>query len=209
MSLPAWIAPSRTALLLIDMQVDFAAPDGLSAQWGMDLSAVPDALSAAERLLRAARQAGVTVAFVGLFTAPQTDSEVWLERGRRQGHDPVGETGLCRTGARGSDFFGPQPERGEPVFRKTRYSPFWDTDIAACLKARGVDTLVLAGLTTECCVDSTARDALNHDFHVFVAVDACAAYEPDLHATALRMLELNTAILTDAESVAAAWRSRL
>lgn len=65
--------------------------------------------------------------------------------------------------------------------------------------------MVLAGLTTECCVDSTARDAFNHDFHVFIPVDACAAYEPALHAAALRMLELNTAILTDTEAVAAAW----
>lgn len=88
---------------------------------------------------------------------------------------------------------------------KTRYSPFWDTDIAERLKTQGVDTLVLAGLTTECCIDSTARDAFNHDFHVFVARDACAAYEPDLHTAALRMLDLNTAILTDAESVVGAW----
>lgn len=71
----------------------------------------------------------------------------------------------------------------------------------------GVDTLVLAGLTTECCIDSTARDAFNHDFHVFVSIDACAAYEPELHAAALRMLELNTAILTDSDSVVVAWRS--
>lgn len=46
MSLPAWIAPQRTALMIVDMQVDFAAPEGLSAQWGMDLSAVPGALAA-------------------------------------------------------------------------------------------------------------------------------------------------------------------
>jgi nicotinamidase-related amidase len=69
--------------------------------------------------------------------------------------------------------------------------------------------LVLAGLTTECCVDSTARDAFNHDFHVFVATDACAAYEPDLHAATLRMLDLNTAILTDADSVARVWNAAL
>lgn len=207
MSFSAWIAPARTALVIVDMQVDFAAPEGLSAQWGMDLSAVPDALAAADRLAAAAREAGAPVVFVGLFTTPETDSEVWYERGRRQGQDPEESPPLCRAGARGSDFFGPQPLAGELVFRKTRYSPFWDTDIAARLKAQGVDTLVLVGLTTECCVDSTARDAFNHDFHVFVPADACAAYEPELHAAALRMLELNTAILTDTQSVISAWRS--
>ena len=209
MSLGDWIAPGRTALVIVDMQVDFASPGGLSAQWGMDLSAVPAAIAATERLVEAARRARTPVAFVGLFTTPDTDSEAWYERGRRKGHDPRERPALCRADAPGSAFYGPQPATGDLIFRKTRYSPFWDTDIADRLKTRGVDTLVLAGLTTECCVDSTARDAFNHDFHVFVATDACAAYEPDLHAATLRMLDLNTAILTDADSVARVWNAAL
>lgn len=205
MSLEDWIAPGRTALLAIDMQVDFASPEGLSAQWGQDLSAVPDALAAAGRLVEAARAAKVPVIFVGLFTTEDSDSAAWDERSRRRGLDPDEGPALCRADSKGSAFVDPRPAPDEPVFRKTRYSPFWDTDIDASLRAMGVDTLVLAGLTTECCIDSTARDAFNHDYHVFVAADACAAYEPDLHAVALKMLDLNTAILTDSASVAAAW----
>lgn len=205
MNLEHWIAPDRTALLIVDMQVDFASPEGLSGQWGLDLSTVPAALAAAERLAEAARSAGVPVAFVGLFTAPETDSDAWDERMRRRGNDPEASPALCRAGAPGSDFVGPQPQPGEPIFGKTRYSPFWDTDIDAWLKAMEVDTLVIAGLTTECCVADTAKDAFNLDYHVFVAADACAAYEPDLHAAALKMMDLNTAILTDTASVAAVW----
>ena len=205
MTLQDWIAPERTALLIVDMQVDFGAPEGLSAQWGLDLSTVPAALAAAERLADAARAADVPVVFVGLFTTPETDSDAWDERMRRRGADPEAGPALCRAGAPGSDFIGPQPQPGELVFRKTRYSPFWDTDIDAQLEALDVDTLVIAGLTTECCVADTAKDAFNNDYHVFVAADACAAYEPDLHAAALKMLDLNTAILTDTDSVAEAW----
>lgn len=207
MNLEHWVAPDRTAVLIVDMQVDFASPEGLSGQWGLDLSTVPAALAAAQRLTDAARAADVPVVFVGLFTTPETDSDVWDERMRRRGADPEASPALCRVGAPGSAFVGAQPEPGEPIFRKTRYSPFWDTDIDAWLKAMEVDTLVIAGLTTECCVADTAKDAFNHDFHVFVATDACAAYEPDLHAGALKMLDLNTAILTDTASVAAAWEA--
>lgn len=205
MSLKTWIAPERTALLIIDMQVDFASPEGLSAQWGQDLSTVPAAQAAAGRLVDAARAAKAPVLFVGLFTTEESDSPVWNERSRRRGLDPNTGPALCRAGSPGSDFVDPRPAPGEPVFRKRRYSPFRDTDIDASLRAMGVDTLVLAGLTTECCIDSTARDAFNHDYHVFVAADACAAYEPDLHAGALKMLDLNTAIVTDAAAVAAVW----
>ncbi len=205
MNLEHWIAPDRTALLIVDMQVDFASPEGLSGQWGLDLSTVPAALAAAERLTDVARAAGVPVLFVGLFTTPETDSDVWDERMRRRGADPEASPALCRAGAPGSDFAGPQPRPDEPIFRKTRYSPFWDTDIDTRLKGLEVDTLVIAGLTTECCVADTAKDAFNLDYHVFIAADACAAYEPDLHAMALKSLDLNTAILTDVDSVVAAW----
>jgi len=204
-NLEHWIAPDRTALVIVDMQVDFGSPEGLSAQWGLDLSTVPAALAAAERLAGAARAASVPVVFVGLFTTPETDSDAWDERMRRRGADPEAGPALCRVGSPGSDFVGPQPAPDELVLRKTRYSPFWDTDIDAQLKALEVDTLVIAGLTTECCVADTAKDAFNHDYQVFIATDACAAYEPDLHAVALKMLDLNTAILTDTASVAAAW----
>jgi nicotinamidase-related amidase len=192
-------------VVIVDMQVDFASPEGVSGQWGLDLSTVPAALSAAERLTVSARAAGAPVVFVGLFTTPETDSDVWDERMRRLGNDPEAGPALCRAGSPGSDFVGPLPQKDELVFRKTRYSPFWDTDINARLEALEVDTLIVAGLTTECCVADTAKDAFNRDYHVFVAADACAAYEPDLHVGALKMLHLNTAIVTDTASIVAAW----
>lgn len=202
--LPAeWIAPSRTALVIVDMQVDFAAADGALGRLGVDLSAVPAALAAAERLAVAARVAGVAVIFVGLQTSPETDSPAWTERMRRRG--AVGDEALCRIGERGADFIGPQLESGDSVVAKTRYSGFFGTDLGARLAASGTDTVVICGLTTECCVDATACDAFQLGYHVFVAADACAAYEPDLHVAALRRLALNCAIVVSVDQVAAGW----
>jgi len=202
--LKAWIAPGRTAVLVIDMQVDFASPEGALGRY-VDMAAVQPAVAAAERLVEIARATGVPVVFVGLFTRAETDSPSWRERMRRRGGDPDNDSALCREGEGGSDFYGPRPLPGERVVKKTRYSGFGGTDLDAHLKALGVDTLVVAGLTTECCVDSTVRDAFNLDYHVFVAADACAAYEPDLHAASLKVMELNSAIMTDTAQVAAAW----
>lgn len=202
--LKAWIAPSRTAVVVIDMQVDFGSPDGALGAY-VDMSIVQPAVAAAESLVAAARGAGVPVVFVGLFTTPETDSPSWKARMRRRGGDPDSESALCREGEPGSDFYGPKPAPGELVVKKTRYSGFGGTDLDARLKALGVDTLVVAGLTTECCVDSTVRDAFALDYHVFVAADACAAYEADLHEASLKVMDLNSAILTDTGQVAAAW----
>lgn len=203
--LAAWIAPGRTAVLVVDMQVDFASPDGALGAF-IDMDVVKPALAAAEKLVADARAAGAPVVFVGLWTTPETDSAAWNERLRRRGGNPDVDAALCRAGEKGSEFYGPQPAPGEPVVRKTRYSGFVGTDLDQRLRDMGVDTLVVAGLTTECCVDSTVRDAFDLDYHVFVAADACAAYEVDLHEASLKVMELNSAILTDTAAIADAWK---
>ncbi len=203
--LAGWISPGRAALLVIDMQVDFASPQGALGQAGIDLSAVPPALKAAERLAATARKAGAPVVFVGLQTSADADSPAWAERTRRRGGDPDWGNALCRKGSAGAAFVGPTPEAGDTVVAKSRYSGFFRTDLDARLKRLGVDTLVVCGLTTECCVDCTVRDAFHLDYHVFIADDACAAYDPALHEGALRSLELNCAIVTSTDEIVAAW----
>lgn len=205
MSLADWIKPGRTAVLVVDMQVDFASPDGVLGAF-IDMDVVKPALAAAEKLVADARAAGAPVVFVGLWTTPETDSAAWNERLRRRGGNPDVDAALCRAGQAGSEFYGPQPAPGEAVVRKTRYSGFVGTDLDQRLRDMGVDTLVVAGLTTECCVDSTVRDAFDLDYHVFVAADACAAYEADMHAASLKVMELNSAILTDTAAIADAWK---
>uniref|UniRef100_B0T3N6 Isochorismatase hydrolase n=1 Tax=Caulobacter sp. (strain K31) TaxID=366602 RepID=B0T3N6_CAUSK len=202
--LAGWIAPGRTAVLVIDMQVDFASPDGVLGGF-IDMSVVEPAVTAAEKLVADARAAGVPVVFIGLSTTPETDSPAWNERMRRRGGDPDVDAALCRTGQVGSEFYGPKPQPGELVVLKTRYSGFVGTDLDMQLTKLGVDTLVVAGLTTECCVGGTVQDAFHLDYHVFVAADACAAYEADIHEASLKVMELNSAILTDTAAVAAAW----
>jgi nicotinamidase-related amidase len=203
--LRAWIAPARTALVIVDMQADFASPDGAMGRAGVDLGAVPAALAAAQRLADAARTAGAPVVFVALATSREDDSAAWAERFRRRGDDPGASLALCRVGTPGAAFVGPVPLAGEPVVLKLRYSGFFRTELDAQLQRLGVDTLVIAGLTTDCCVDCTARDAFHLDYHVFVARDACAAYDADLHAATLKSLAQNCAILVASDDVRGAW----
>jgi ureidoacrylate peracid hydrolase len=204
MSLKDWIAPARTALLLVDMQVDFASPDGALGRDGIDMTAAQAAIRNAVLLAEAARAAKVPCLFARLITTPSDETGILQEWKARRGHekDPL----LCREGTRGAEFVGPQPLAGEAVFSKSRYDAFAGTSLDAHLRGLKRDTLVIAGLTTECCVDSTARDAFERDYHVFIAADAVAAYEKDLHEAALKALELNCAILAASADIAAAWK---
>ena len=184
-------APRCTALLLIDMQVDFGAPDGAMARQGKDMTAPRGAIAKAVTLAAAAREAGVPLFFVRLSTqAGQGD-------------------GVCVEGTRGADFIGPLPQAGDIVVSKSRFSAFSGTGLADRLLSAGVDTVVLAGLTTECCIQASAWAAFELGFCVILAADACAAYEEDLHRCALRALELSGASIASSADLAERWKKYL
>lgn len=199
-----WIAAGRTALVLIDCQVDFGAPDGEMAKRGADVKPALAAMAQAEALTAAARGAGVAVVFVRLLTHPGGENRIASEAKARRDKD---EPDLCALGTHGADFIGPQPQPGDAIVSKTHFSAFARTGLAEQLHARGVDTLVLAGLTTECCVASSAWDAFERDFHIFIASDACAAYEASLHVGTLRALQMSGANLSSTAELITAWKN--
>jgi ureidoacrylate peracid hydrolase len=200
-----WVSPARTALLVIDIQADFAAPDGAMARRGADMTGIGPAVRQARALVAAARAAGVSCVFTQAVTAPRMETAVEREVKQRRGDDGPG---LCAEGSAGAAFVEPLPRAGELVLAKHRYSAFSHTGLAAMLKGRGIDTLVLSGLTTECCIQSTAWEAIERDFHVVIAADAVAAYRDDLHRAALESLELSGAVLADVARLAAAWEMK-
>ena len=201
---PDWVAPHRTALVLIDMQMDFGSPDGEMAKRGANVKPALAAVARAEALVQGARGAGVRIVFVRLLSHPGGDSAIAREAKARHGKD---EPALCVEGTRGADFIGPQPAPGDAVISKTQFSAFAHTGLAQQLHDHKIDTLVLAGLTTECCVASSAWDAFERAFHVFIASDACAAYEESLHREALRALQMSGATLGMAAQFSEIWEN--
>jgi ureidoacrylate peracid hydrolase len=143
--------------------------------------------------------------FVRLITRASDETIMVQEWKTRRGRKT--EAPLCREGSRGAEFVEPLPRDGEAVFSKSRYDAFSGTGLDAHLRGLKRDTLVIAGLTTECCVESTARHAFERDYHVFIARDAVAAYQRGLHEAALKALELNCAILAESREIAAAWNN--
>ena len=203
---PDWIAPHRTAVIVIDCQVDFGAPDGEMARRGADMTASQAALAKATDLVDTARQAGVRIVFVRLLTPPGGENKILREAKQRQ---PDHQPDLCVEGSHGADFVDPKPQAGDLIISKTHFSAFARTGLADQLHAQGLDTLVLAGLTTECCVASSAWDGFEHDFHIFIAEDACAAYDQDLHNHALQALALSGAQVAPSADFVQNWKKSI
>ena len=200
-----WINPLRTALCVIDMQNDFASPTGLLSQFGLNMDVVKPAIDNMQTLVDCAHRNGIPVFFIGLKTRDQDDSAMWQEWMKRQGRDAKVESAICREGTAGMAFYGPQPTDKDTVIYKTRYSAFFSTRLHQQLQAMQRDTLVFCGVTTECCVESSVRDAFHYDYHAIVATDSCAAYEEELHIASLRAMEINFALLSNTQKICQLW----
>jgi len=180
--------PGRVALLLVDLQHGDAHPDfglGRRARAQGQFGAMADyyarvtaMLPHVQRLLDGFRGAGQAVVHVRLGTTDPEQRDV--NRGLRlRGTVPL-------LGTREAAFL-PEvaPQAGELVFEKTTMSAFNSSRLRETLYRMGIETLVVAGVVTNGCVEMTARDAADHDFSVVVVSDACTAGTPELHANAL------------------------
>lgn len=160
------LTPRTTALLVIDMQNAFLDPQSiLSAEGGMELA----------RRLRdfivTCRDKGITVVFTkSVFRADGSDL------GRVGELFPtLRETDLLREGAQNTEIIEIlQPEPGELVISKPRYSAFFKTELDDYLKGKGIDTLIICGVWTNVCCESTARDGLFRDYTIVFLSDGTA-----------------------------------
>jgi ureidoacrylate peracid hydrolase len=130
-----------------------------------------------------------------------TDSPAWISR------KPFGKVPhTCREGTWGAEFFdGISPLPHERVVIKHRYSGFIGTDLNTVLNAKGVHSVLLAGVTTNVCVESTARDAFMYDYHVIVIDDCVAAYDQKLHENSLENIRRHFGLVVDLRKILEAW----
>jgi ureidoacrylate peracid hydrolase len=173
---------SNSALIIVDMQNGFCHEDGFMNKIGLDWTTSRDAVEPVDRLAKAARAAGMPVFYTRYsLNADYSDAGLLPEV-----YPQIVEVGgMIRGSWDGAivDELAPQP--GDRVIDKTRYSAFYDTTLEEQLRELGIDTVIVCGVTTNVCVESTVRDAFFRDFRIVVPSDATAAVSPDLHEGSL------------------------
>jgi len=166
---------SPTALVVVDVQNDFCHADGVFGQSGHDLSAVHAMVPRLSAGIQAWRSAGQPVVYVRTAHSDDTDSPAWLHRSE------AGSPKTCRVGSWGAEYFGIEPDAADVVIAKSRYSGFHRTTLEAELKARGVREVLVAGVLSNVCVESTIREGCLRDFQMVMLEDCCASYDEHLH----------------------------
>lgn len=184
----------RTALLLIDMQRDFCAPEGASAIAGEDIAPVRAIVPRLRQVLEAARRQGLVVIHTREGHLPDLSDLTPAKRARSAAAGAeIGSVGplgrLLVRGEYGHDFIDElTPLPGEAVFDKPGFGAFYRTELEAYLRGRGIEHLILTGVTTQCCVQSTLREAVDRGYHCLTLEDCCAAFDPRWHAATFEII---------------------
>jgi ureidoacrylate peracid hydrolase len=195
------VDPERAAVLMIDYQNDFCSEGGFLDRLGVDLGEIQASIPRAQELLRRARAAGVPVIHAYYDGNPDFFVGPMIERlGRKHEH------GYCLPDTWGIEFVeGLQPEPGELVIGKHRYSAFFGTDLDMRLRGMGRSSVVLGGVASNNCVDGTGRDAYYNGYYVVMSSDASAAPTAELHQATLTTVEHAYGVVATTDEIAAVW----
>jgi biuret amidohydrolase len=188
------LRPEATALVVIDMQHDFLSEGGYMHRLGADLSCVREAIAPLRIVLSKARAWGCRIVHTREgYASDLSDLQPWKIGGALGDAIAIGDEGpRGRALIRGEPGFDIVPELaplpGERIFDKPSYGAFATTKLGDYLKDSGVTHLVLTGVTTDCCVTSTLREALDQGFECLVLTDCVGSATRSHHEAALTLM---------------------
>lgn len=188
------INTARTAIVMIDMQRDFLEPGGFGESLGNNVSLLAAAVEPCRALLEAGRAHDMLIIHTreghrpDMSDAPRAKVERGIPSARIGAPGPMGR--ILIRGEAGHDII-PElyPRAGELVIDKPGKGAFFATDLELILQNRGIENLIVCGVTTEVCVHTTVREANDRGYRCIVPSDCCASYFPEFHEVGLRMIK--------------------
>jgi ureidoacrylate peracid hydrolase len=199
-TLPEVTIPAKTAVIVVDVQNDFCSPDGALGKAGQPTESALAMIPNLQRLLAAARAASAPVIFIQTIHENATDSEAWV--GRLAGH----VASICRKNTWGAEFTEVAPLPTEPVVIKHRYSAFVNTRLDSILRTYKIENLIMTGVSTNVCVESTARQGYMLDYNIVFLSDCTAAYSQEEHDMALYNMKSHFGLVATVDDVIAVWK---
>ena len=199
---------ANMALVVIDMQRDFLEPGGFGAALGNKVELLQAAVGPLQRLLAGFRKAKLPIIHTKEGHKADLSDLPPAKRARGRGNLRIGDKGpmgrILILGEPGNDFI-PElaPAPGELVIPKPGKGAFYATDLEPALKARGITRLVITGVTTEVCVQTTMREANDRGYECLLIEDATESYFPEFKRATLEMVRAQGALVGWTASFAA------
>ena len=193
------LRPAVCALLIIDMQRDFLEEGGFGSMLGNDVAQLRGTIAPNQRLLAAWRARGLSVLHTREGHRPDLTDLPHAKKVRGRGALSIGDSGpmgrILIRGEAGHDII-PElyPRAGEPVIDKPGKGAFYATDLDAILHHRGIQQLIVTGVTTEVCVNTTVREANDRGYECLVPEACVGSYFPAFQTMGLEMIKAQSGI---------------
>ena len=195
------INPIHTAVLVVDLQNDFCAPEGYIGQkFGCDPQANESLAKRNVELTEVARKAGILIVWIQAIYDPEYLSAPMIMKGGKSNNEK-----RCLDGTWGAEFYNVEPKEKDLVIQKHRYSAFSGTSLDNHLRRRAIKTTVITGVSTNICVESTLREAFNLGYYVVIPRDCVAGNNEKLHEATLQNVEFLLGDVTESSSLIEHW----
>jgi ureidoacrylate peracid hydrolase len=191
---------NETALLVIDVQNDFCADGGWQAK-SSDVSMIQSMVPTLNKFFVEARAQRVLIILIRSIYDDHIISPMIREKNLKRGRDPL----LCVENTWGADFYTIKPEVQDIIVTKHRHSAFLGTELDFILRNYGIKTLILSGVATNVCVDTTARDGFARGYNIVFLSDCTATWSERLHNSTLENISRVFGLVCTSKQVMEAW----
>ena len=199
------VAPAHAAVVVIDCQDEFIADGGFWDQLGQDVSETKVVAARIAEFLEQARLHDVRIVHVRAVYDRHHMSDAMFERLHRHGSRLY-----CQSDDPASGFYdGLEPRPGEPEVVKHRFDAFYDTELDLILRAWGIKTVILAGLVTHGCVDSTARHAYFNGYYVVFPPELTGGASPEVKRVTAETMNVMFGVTPSVEEIVTAWQEAI
>ena len=197
--------PAHTAVVIVDLQNDFCAENGyIHTTQGVDMSGSKALAGRIGKLVEAARDAGAMVVWVRVICDHEVLAAPMLSKMLDRGKGAV----CCAAGSWGAEFYEIGPADDEFVVEKRTYSAFHNTQLDDILRRRGIRSLVVTGVTTDVCVESTLREGFFHGYYIVMPPDCVASANAPRHEATIKSVELVFGAVPESDEVMGIWADR-
>lgn len=172
-----YIEPQKSAIIVIDMQNDFCHPQGHFGKKNFDLTFINEMVPRLKWFVDTARNLGLVIFHIKSYLDEEFLTPPMIARNKQLGR----ERGICLKGSWGAEFYQILPAENDRVVTKHAYSAFIGTDLQVNLSEKGIQSLMVTGVLTNVCCESTLRHGFMLGFYTFLVEDCCASIDQAAH----------------------------